>query len=47
MTFLYSPGPEQRHEVCETDSHVQLLPQMDDTKQKEETDFLSLYLMLF
>jgi len=36
-TFLHSPGREQRNEVCETDSHVELLPQMDDSKQKEET----------
>ena len=30
-------GPEQQNEVCETDSHVELLPQKDDSKQKEET----------
>jgi len=31
-----SPGPEQRNEVCETDSHVELLLQMDDSKQKKK-----------
>jgi len=31
------PKPEQRNEVCETDSLVEWLPQMDDSKQKGET----------
>jgi len=35
-TFLHSSGPEQRDKVCETDSHVGWLPQMDYSKQKEE-----------
>jgi len=33
----FPPQPEQRNEVCETDSHVELLPQMDDSKQEETT----------
>ena len=43
-TSLHSPGPEQlnevqtgSHAVCETGSHAELLPQMDDSKQKVET----------
>ena len=30
--LLHGRGPEQRNEVRETGSHVELLPQMDDSK---------------
>jgi len=35
-TFLHSPRPKKRNEVCETDTHVEWLPQMDDPKQKKQ-----------
>jgi len=38
-TFLHGPRLEQRNEICETDSHVELLPQMK-TKEKEATQWI-------
>jgi len=35
--FSTAQDLQQRNEICETDFHVELLPQMDDSKQKEET----------